>query len=65
MRIDRFVSECKMEQADAKVEINNSNARRATVIIIYYYYHRVYLIIVNLYTTYTGLLALIFMNCTS
>ena len=51
-----------MEQADAKVEINNSNARRATVIIIYYYYYRVYLIIVNLYTTYTGLLALIFMN---
>ena len=64
MRIDRFVSECKMEQADAKVEINNSNARRATVT-IYYYYHRVYLIIVNLYTTYTGLLALIFMNSTS
>ena len=52
-----------MEQADAKVEVNNSNARRATVIIIiYYYYYRVYLIIVNLYTTYTGLLALIFMN---
>ena len=28
-----------MEQADAKVEVNNSNARRATVIIIYYYYY--------------------------